>query len=181
MTPASDRPLEPPAACRPEAYELFADSVGEIESCEGLLTAATAISMHELGDVEPERVSGRIDEIAERVRDRVRGDDPKATLAHAHLVLFEEEGLKGNDEDYYHPHNSYPPLILDTMRGIPISLTLIYKCVLDRLGLPVVGINAPGHFLAEVRCEPAPTLVDPFFGGQVLTRDEARARIAECD
>ena len=56
---------------------------------------------------------------------------------------------------------------------------LIYKGVLERLGLPVHGINAPGHFLAAVndRGRGPALLVDPYHGGRVLTADEAYAQI----
>jgi regulator of sirC expression with transglutaminase-like and TPR domain len=77
----------------------------------------------------------------------------------------------GNATDYYNPRNSYLPLVLKTREGLPITLTLVYKCVLDGLGLTVHGINAPGHFMAGVEsadadgAEPARMLVDPFEGG----------------
>ena len=39
------------------------------------------------------------------------------------------------------------------------------------------GINAPGHFLAEVEIDGGTMLIDPFYGGRVLTRDEALRQI----
>jgi regulator of sirC expression with transglutaminase-like and TPR domain len=39
--------------------------------------------------------------------------------------------------------------------------------------LTIQGINAPGHFLVRVQCDNAWMIVDPFFGGQMLTRHEA--------
>ena len=78
--------------------------------------------------------------------------------------------------------------MLRTHRGLPISLVLIYKCVAERIGLKVQGINSPGHFLAAVRSEDAPNTpakhptwmyVDPFYGGELLDRDDVCRRIAE--
>ena len=63
---------------------------------------------------------------------------------------------------------------------------LIYKLVADRLGLVVHGVNAPGHFLAEVELDRSPErgqvssmYVDPFFGGGMLKEHEVWMRIAE--
>ena len=64
-----------------------------------------------------------------------------AVLAHLHEVLFDEEGFAGNVDDYYNVANSYLPVVLETRRGIPISLTLLYKLVAERLGLPVQGVK----------------------------------------
>jgi regulator of sirC expression with transglutaminase-like and TPR domain len=69
------------------------------------------------------------------------------------------------------------PAVLNTRRGIPVLLSLIYKIVGERAGLTVQGINAPGHFMVRVRCDNAWMIVDPFFGGQMLTRSEAFDRL----
>src|SRR5207253_2280148 len=89
---------------------------------------------------------------------------------------------------YYSPANSYLPEVLRTRRGLPITLVLIYKCVAERIGLEVQGINSPGHFLAAVRRGERNKnaekrggwmYVDPFYGGELLNRDDVCRRIAE--
>jgi regulator of sirC expression with transglutaminase-like and TPR domain len=135
--------------------------------------------MHEMPDVDFHAVEAEIQTLADRILSRVHSDDPKALLAHAHAVFFDEEGFIGNIQDFGDRRNSYIPAVLSTRRGIPITLTLIYKEVLDRLGLIVHGTNAPGHFLATVWSEGSPMLVDTFTRGRVLTRGEALARIAK--
>jgi regulator of sirC expression with transglutaminase-like and TPR domain len=94
-----------------------------------------------------------------------------------HAVLFEEEGFAGNMDRYYNALNSYVPAVLNTRRGLPILLSLIYKVVGQWAGLTVEGVNAPGHFMVRVRCDNAWMIVDPFFGGQMLTSDEAFDRL----
>jgi regulator of sirC expression with transglutaminase-like and TPR domain len=67
--------------------------------------------------------------------------------------------------------------VLNSRLGLPVTLSLIYKAVGAWSGLEVEGINAPGHFLVRVRCHERWMIVDPFFGGQMLTRDEAYDRL----
>lgn len=166
-----------PYTCRTEAYDLFAAQIPELETTEGLLKAAIAISMHVFDDVDPDDIDCRLLALAGRVRSRVRGDNTQALLAHLHYVLFEEEGFAGNVRDYYHPLNSFLPAVLELRRGIPITLSLIYKVVAERVGLEVEGVNAPGHFLARVKVDRGGMLVDPFYRGSVLTELEAFNRI----
>lgn len=170
-----------PTHCRARAYGLFASQVPIIESREALLTAAVAIAMHEMDDADAHAVDMKIQALADRVRARVRGSSPQALLAHAHDVLFEQEQFAGNTQDYESPLNSYLPAVLETRRGIPITLTLVYKSVMDRVGINVYGINAPLHFLAAVQLPDDEQLmfVDPFFGGKVLSREEAFQRLEE--
>ena len=148
-----------------------------LETTRGLLHAAVALSMHALDDVDPQRVEARLEAIAERIRSRVKSGNIDGLVAHLHDVLFGEEAFAGNTDHFYVALNSYVPVVLDTKRGLPISLALIYKVVGDFAGLTVEGINAPGHFLARVRCSRDWMIVDPFFCGQPLNQEEAHERM----
>ena len=169
----------PPAACRLPAYHLFAEQLPIIETTAGLLNAAIAISMHALDDVEPLEIDEQLGNLAHRVSSRVHHRSTEAILAHLHDVLFDEEGFQGNSEDYYNPLNSYLSAILQSRRGIPISLSLIYKVVGERVGLEVEGVNAPGHFVCRVMTDQGWMIVDPYVGGGVLTAEEAFQRMEQ--
>jgi len=177
-----------PQYCRREAFDYFAEQLPVLHRTDGLCRAAVAMSMHELEDLHPQNVEQQLWTIAGRVADRVSSDNPDALLAHLHAELFDHLQLRGDTETYYTPQNSYLSRVLERGRGIPISLALIYKAVAERVGLRVCGVNAPGHFLVGVRLPASPNddhgqtkrmLVDPFFGGRVLTPDEAARRVAQ--
>jgi regulator of sirC expression with transglutaminase-like and TPR domain len=167
-----------PIHCRPEAFGLFAAQLPRIESRAGLLWAAVAIAKHADPAADPDAVDARLRQLADRVRARVRGGGHEALLAHAHAVLFDEERLRGNAGDYFDPRNSFLPHVLATRRGIPITLALVYVDVLQRLGIPALGVNSPGHFLARVEVGGQETFVDAFSGGRAHTRAEALAWLA---
>jgi len=169
----------PPAACRLPAYRLFAEQLPIIETTRGLLNAAIAISMHALDDVEPAAIDEQLQELAHRVSSRVSSQSTEAMLAHLHDVLFDEEGFQGNSEDYYNPLNSYLSAVLELKRGIPISLSLIYKIVGERVGLTIQGVNSPGHFVCRVMTAQGWMIVDPYVGGGVLTAEEAFERMEQ--
>jgi regulator of sirC expression with transglutaminase-like and TPR domain len=88
-------------------------------------------------------------------------------------LLFEEEGFRGNLEDYYDPRNSFLNDVLDRRTGIPITLSTLYIEVGRRAGLAVDGIGLPGHFVVRV----GGTLVDPFHGGTVLSEEDCQKRL----
>ena len=162
-----------PTACRPQAYDLLAGQLPNIATSSGLLAAAVAVSMHELEHVDLAEVEATIESYAETVAGRVVSQDPKALLAHLHAFLFEEESFAGNRADYDNPLNSYLPMVLTRRLGLPITLTLVYKLVGDRLDLPIFGINAPGHFLAGIQQDGGLLLIDPFDAGRELSHEEA--------
>ena len=167
-----------PRFCRPEAFAAFRDELPRIAETGALVRAAAAIALHEHPGADPAAVLAEIRALGAEVRRRAPGGSPRSTLAHLHQLFFEELGFRGDEQDYYDPANSYLHLVLANRRGLPITLTLVYKAVAEEAGLAVLGINAPAHFLAGV-IEPDGTrmLVDPFVGGKVLSREEAFRRL----
>ncbi len=170
-----------PSRCRSDAFDYLADQLPVLNTTKGLLRAAVAVSMHEMDRADPDSVETQIRELTDKIRRRIKSSHPRAIMAHAHEVLFDERGFKGNRADYYNPRNSYLPAVLRTGRGLPITLSLVYKAVVEPLGVPVMGINAPGHFMVGVdgtagdEAVRTVTLIDPFNAGRMLTRDEALA------
>lgn len=147
----------------------------------GLVGAAVAVSMHELGDdIQLKDVQDQLDDISMIVLERVQTNDLRARQAHLHAVLFDELGFGGStDNDTMDdPALSYLPVVLQTRRGLPITLSLVYKAVADRVGVPAWGIAAPTHFLIGTEVPGSPSIiVDPFHNGRVLTPTEVFRQI----
>jgi regulator of sirC expression with transglutaminase-like and TPR domain len=140
--------------------------------------AALAIAEEEYPRLEPEEYLVRLDLLAERVRRKAPpGSRSTTTLRALRKVLFEEEGLKGNETDYTDPRNSFLNDVLDRRVGIPISLCVIYMEVARRIALPLQGVGFPGHFLAKhVASNGTEFFVDAFHGGELLSAEECVAR-----
>jgi regulator of sirC expression with transglutaminase-like and TPR domain len=100
-------------------------------------------------------------------------------LGQINWVLFVEEELRGNQEEYYDPRNSYLNEVLDRRLGIPISLSVIYWAVAESLGLSVAGANLPGHFMLRVEDGDRTWFVDPFHSGAVMSPEMCRRRLSE--
>jgi regulator of sirC expression with transglutaminase-like and TPR domain len=177
--------------CRQSAFDDFAQQLSHLQSTQGLFRAAFAIARHEYPAADIGQAEVVVAGLADTVKRRVHSTSVEARLAHLHDVLFDIVGFTGNVDDYYNPANSYLPEVLRTRRGLPITLTLIYKCVAEAVGLTVRGINSPGHFLAAVKAAEVPhadekgkqlttwMYVDPFYGGELLDSVDVCQRIAE--
>ena len=140
-----------------------------------LAAGALLIAAEEYPQLQPAPYARRLDLLAERVHDRLNGETaPVIVLQEVRRVLFQEEGFEGNGEAYYDPRNSYLNDVLDRRLGIPITLGIVVLEVGWRLGLPVSGINFPGHFLIRYDGPVARLLIDPFDGGRVRWEDEGQ-------
>lgn len=135
-------------------------------------TAALLIAAGEYPELDLAAEHGALDSLAAAASHLPSNDaDPLYSLNRLSEYLFDELGFKGNEEDYYDPRNSYLNEVLGRRRGIPITLSLLYIEVGKRLGLPLLGVGMPGHFL--VRHTGVDDLfIDPFNGGILLSADE---------
>jgi regulator of sirC expression with transglutaminase-like and TPR domain len=153
----------------------FADAVQKPEPEIDLASAALLIAAEEYPQLAPEPYLRRLDELAERARDRLWDETaPIVMVQEVSRVLFEEEGFRGNRMEYYDPRNSFLNDVMDRRMGIPITLSIIYLEVGWRLGIPLHGVNFPGHFLVRYAGEAVQLLVDPFQSGMVRFDDEAQ-------
>jgi regulator of sirC expression with transglutaminase-like and TPR domain len=158
------------------ARSRFADVVQKPEPEIDLASAALLIAAEEYPQVTPEPYLRRLDELAERARDRLwDATAPIMMLQEVNRVMFEEEGFQGNRTEYYDPRNSFLNDVIDRRRGIPITLSIIYLELGWRLDLPLHGVNFPGHFLVRYAGEAVQLLVDPFQNGMIRFEDEAQA------
>ncbi|HEX2384678.1 MAG TPA: transglutaminase-like domain-containing protein [Acidimicrobiales bacterium] len=125
-----------------------------------LLVAAHAYPSLDIG-----RAIDRLDDIAARCRER--------SFAGVMDHLFATEKFAGNHDDYYDPRNSFLNEVVDRHLGIPITLGILAMETGRRIGVPIVGIGMPGHFLVRDG-QSSERYADPF-SGRVLDRDGCRA------
>jgi regulator of sirC expression with transglutaminase-like and TPR domain len=117
-----------------------------------------------------------LDALAERARSAVDSADDEEARVHAlNRVLFEQEGFHGNRDDYYEPENSDLGRVLERRTGIPITLSIVYVEVAQRLGLHSTGVGFPGHYLAKV--VGAREIIVDAFEGRVVDETECGERL----
>lgn len=90
-------------------------------------------------------------------------------------VLFRTHKLAANTQNFHSPANSMLERVLETKRGNPLTLCVIYLLVAQRLYLPVFGVNLPNLFVLTFR--PTVPGLEPFYincynRGLVLSRTD---------
>ena len=184
------RPFAPPpiapaishVTSHPAALHALSEVVAGEEADIDLGLASLVIAADHYPQLDIAACVRRIDLLAEGARERIgRVQNPARVIAILNAYLFDEQGFRGNEEDYYNPSNSFLNKVLDARSGLPITLSIIYVAVAQRLGLPVCGVGLPLHFI--VRCDTDSgrdedaILIDPFYGGEILTPASCQARL----
>ena len=161
----------------PSALDFFTALVAD-DSSLPLLEAAIAVAQDEMPQLDVQGVLADVDVLAERLCRRLPADAaPLQRLRLLNPYFFHELGFAGNVNDYYDPRNSLLPAVLETRRGIPITLGLLYIELAQRAGLHADGVCFPGHFLVKLTLPNGEVVIDPY-SGQSLTREDLDERLA---
>ncbi len=159
----------------PTPLQYFEALVAE-ESSIPLTEAAISLGQDDYPGLDVQRVLAQIDQLARTLRQRVPDDAvPVQRLRWLNRFFFQELGFGGNANDYYDPDNSFLHRVLETRRGIPISLAVLYMELANQFGLQARGVSFPGHFLIKLRIpsgsQQGEVVIDPF-NGHSLSRDD---------
>ena len=171
---------------RPQLIRSFAHAA--LSPDPDLAVAALMIARVEYPELDAGRYLEQLDAIGREACRRLATAAPPADTPHdvdadryAKVIalngyLFDELRFAGNEADYEDPRNSFLNEVIDRRTGIPITLSLLYMEVARRAGLPVEGVNFPGHFLLRCRARRSlpyaeDLIIDPFHGGALLSRD----------
>jgi regulator of sirC expression with transglutaminase-like and TPR domain len=158
-----------------KARQSFSEIAAWDEDSFPLDRASLTMALEEYPDLDIPQYLRRLDTLAVRA-DVLIGVDRAAVnvIEGISEVLFVQEGLRGNSDDYYDPRNSYLNEVLDRRLGIPISLSVIYMEIARRIDFSIKGIGFPGHFLVKHVTNDRDIIIDPFNRGRIITPNECQ-------
>ncbi|MCB9164776.1 MAG: hypothetical protein H6592_10175 [Flavobacteriales bacterium] len=115
---------------------------------DDLLEGALIISRYRYPDMDEQKVKARLAAIRQDIwlelNDSLTAFEKVRVFNH---IFFQVHGFKGNKRNYHAPQNSYINEVLDSRKGNPLSLAIIYQVLAEDLNLPMRGVNLPNHFV----------------------------------
>ena len=160
----------------PTPLEYFATLVADDASLP-LLEAAVALAQDDDPGLDVQGVLAQIDALCERLRRRVPQDvAPLHKLRLLNRYFFQELGFAGNVNHYHDRANSMLPTVLQSRRGIPVSLAVLYIEFAAAVGIKAQGVSFPGHFLVKLQMPRGEVVIDPFTGHS-LSREDLEERL----
>lgn len=89
--------------------------------------------------------------------------------------LAKTHGLRGQSDAYENADASCLHRVIETGSGLPITLSILYMAVAQRVRIELCGVSAPRHFFMRYESAAGPLFIDAFSDGRVLD-EEACAR-----
>ena len=160
------------------SFPSFEALVSKPDEALDIARIALSLATDAYPELEPGVYLAWLDSTAEAIADASDRRMPlPERLAMLDRQLFEVEGFRGNQDDYFDPRNSFLNDVIERRTGIPITLSVVYLEVGWRLGLPLVPVSFPAHFLVA-STGARRVFIDPFSRGARVAPAELVARLA---
>ncbi len=155
------------------ARRRFVELAGLPDPMLDLVEASLVIALEDDPGLDISRYMDQVREWSAAVRDRLEGSrDVERIVESINRLLFDEEGFRGEEENYYDPRSALLNETLNRHAGRPITLSILYIEISRRVGMEVAGVSLPGRFLVKFSGAFGTIVVDPFDGGRVLSTVE---------
>jgi len=131
-------------------------------------------------ELDVQHYRSRLDNLCQAARAQLSRFLPLTEQADALSdFLFTQQRFQGNSATYQDPRNSYLNEVIERRLGIPISLSVIYIAIAQKLGLPAIGVGLPGHFIVGIQDTDDEIYLDPFHGGVCLSKADCAQLVRE--
>ena len=87
-------------------------------------------------------------------------------------VIFNKLKFSANTKNFHAPANSMINRVLETHKGNPISLCVVYMLVAERLNLPVYGVNLPQLFILTFKTDQIQFYINAFNRGLIFSKQD---------
>ncbi len=94
-------------------------------------------------------------------------------------VIFEQLKFGANTKNFHAANNSFINVVLDSKKGNPISLCVIYMWIAQKLGMPVYGVNLPNLFVLTYKKDELQFYINVFNKGLIFNKTDIDNYIAQ--
>jgi regulator of sirC expression with transglutaminase-like and TPR domain len=157
---------------------------------QNLLDGALLVARYQYPDLDFDKVQKQINQIRQDIwlelNDELTALEKVKVINH---ILFDVHNFSGNTTNYHAPQNSYINNVLESKKGNPLLLSILYTILAQSLDIPIYGVNLPEHFIlcyTNADHDVLPEMIDdsnsnvlfyinPFSKGAVFGRKEIDA------
>ena len=146
---------------------------------KNLLEAWFIISKYQYPDIDEQFYRTKIYNLVSQINLEVKQTYSELEKISAfNRVFFTQNGFRGNTRNFQSPDNSFINTVIDKHIGNPLTLSMLYIIIAEKINLPICGVNMPKHFIIgfedvnEINGDPIKFYINPFNKGAILNRQD---------
>ena len=124
------------------------------EGFEDLLKGMWLLATFQYPDLEYSEMVQEFEQIYYDVWTEFKPDlTPYDQIRILNSVIFDKLKFRANTKNFHSPANSMINIVMQSKKGNPITLCVIYMMIAQKLELPVYGVNLPNLFILTYKDE----------------------------
>ena len=140
---------------------------------EDLMEGLWLICTYQYPDLEFSTIKNAMEQIYYEVWLEMKPDMlPMEQVRTLNNVLFTKLKFSSNTKNFHSPANSMISQVLESKKGNPISLCVIYMMVAQKLKLPIYGVNLPSLFILTYKNDHSQFYINAFNKGLIFTKED---------
>jgi regulator of sirC expression with transglutaminase-like and TPR domain len=145
-----------------------------------LLTGMWILATYQYPDLELAKLKQELEQIYYETWLDFRNDlGPLDRIKIINNVMFNKLRFGANTKNFHSPGNSMINVVLETRRGNPISLSIIYMLVAQKLKMPIQGVNLPNLFVLTYKDDNQQIYINPFNKGLIFSKQDIENYVKE--
>jgi regulator of sirC expression with transglutaminase-like and TPR domain len=144
-------------------------SSGAKDLLEGLWIIAT----YQYPDLQLSDLQHQFDVYIEKARATfVQESTPREQVLALNDLLFNKFRFTANTKNFHSVSNSMINIVLESKKGNPISLCVVYMHIAKALGMPVYGVNLPNLFILTYKTSEGQFYINAFNKGLIFQKSD---------
>jgi regulator of sirC expression with transglutaminase-like and TPR domain len=117
---------------------------GGVDLIEGI----AAVARYQYPDLKTETIKQQLNEIKNDIWLELNHNLTALEIVRVvNHIIFDVHGFTGNTTNFHAPQNSFINIVMETKKGNPLMLSILYIYLAEQLDLPIFGVNLPEHFV----------------------------------
>jgi len=140
---------------------------------EDLMEGMWLICTYQYPDLEYNTVKSTLEQMYYEVWLEIKPEmEPMEQVRAINNVLFSKMKFSSNTKNFHSPANSMLSQVLESKKGNPISLCVIYMLIAQKLKLPIYGVNLPSLFILTYKNDQSQFYINAFNKGIIFTKED---------
>ena len=149
---------------------------GAMDLLEGMWILAT----YHYPDLEIDKLKASIHQLYTDIWVQFQDEmSPVEKIKRINSIFFDFHKFAANTKNFHSPTNSMINVVLESRKGNPITLCVIYLLIAQRLNLKIYGVNLPNLFVLTYKDEDIQFYINVFNKGIVFSRSDIDHYIAQ--
>ena len=143
------------------------------EGAEDLLEGMWLVATYQYPNLELNYVRSQLEQIYYQAWVDFNDDlHPYDQVRRLNQVLYDKLGFGPASKKFHAPGNSMINVVLETKKGNPISLCVLYMLVARKLEMPVYGVNLPNLFICTYKKPELQFYINAYNKGLIFSRSD---------